>query len=128
MLDAVQYAMSNNIPVIVYNTGLVYAKQLGLTRVMLENYETGKFVGEELLKRGYSKPLILQISNIQDISFSSRYDGVSETLGFKPELMAISDSNDTQKAIAQLENYLQGHDTFDSVISLGGSVRFKTAY
>ena len=120
--------MSNNIPVIVYNTGLAYAEELGLTRVMLKNYETGKFVGEELLKRGYSRPLILQISNIQDISFSSRYDGVSETLGFKPELMTISDSNDTQKAITQLRNYLQDHDIFDSVISLGGSVRFKLEY
>ncbi|CEP15224.1 hypothetical protein [Parasitella parasitica] len=96
VLDAVRYAMSHNIPVIVYNAGLVYAEQLGLTRIMLHNYETGQFVGQELVKR--------------------------DAVGSEPELMAISDFNDTQKAITQLTTYLEEHDTFDSVISLGGSL------
>ncbi|KAI8636414.1 periplasmic binding protein-like I [Parasitella parasitica] len=123
VLAAVRYAMSHNIPVIVYNAGLEYAKQLGLTRVMLHNYESGQLVGQELLKRGYSRPLVLQMANIPDISFTSRYDGVSEAIGMEPELIAISNINDTQKSITQLAAYLEGHDTFDSVVSLGGSVR-----
>lgn len=123
VLEAVEYAISHGIPVIVYNAGLAYAERLGLTRVMIDNFETGKYIANELKNRGYNRPLVLQITNIQDTSFSSRYHGVSETLGFEPELMAISDSNDTQKAIAQLTNYVEQHTSFDSIISLGGYVR-----
>lgn len=123
VLEAVKYAVSQHIPVIAYNAGHAYAEKLGLTRVMIENFETGKYIAKELMNRGYNRPLVLQITTIKDTSFSSRYQGASETLGFEPELMAISDSNDTQKAIAQLTSYLEQYTSFDSVISLGGYVR-----
>jgi DNA-binding LacI/PurR family transcriptional regulator len=114
--------MSKNIPVIVFNAGLEYAEQLGLTRVLMKNRETGSYVGNELLRRGFKYPLIIQTSHFKDTSFNNRYQGITDALGYRPSLFNIEDYNNTARSIAQVRDLYLNSTQYDSIVSLGGVV------
>ncbi|KAI8968049.1 hypothetical protein BDF20DRAFT_205332 [Mycotypha africana] len=121
VLEAVKYAISKNIPVLVYSAGLEYAEQLGLTRILLRNRDSGYEIARELLRRGYTNPLVIQISTIDDVTFGSRLLGIGDVFGKQPDLLVISDENDTIQSINTLTDHLIKNTQYDSVISLGGS-------
>ncbi|KAI9470490.1 MAG: periplasmic binding protein domain-containing protein [Benjaminiella poitrasii] len=122
IVEAIEYAMSKNIPVLVFNAGRIHAQKLGLTRVLQNNQQTGQFIARELHRRGYGRPLVVQISSFDDTTFDGRYIGISQVLGFTPQLLAATDYNNTKQSVAQVTAHLKENQDFDSIISLGGSV------
>jgi DNA-binding LacI/PurR family transcriptional regulator len=118
----VKYALSRHIPVIVFNTGLKYARQLGLTGVVLQNQQSGEFIGKELLKRGYSKPLVLRVAAFDSTTFDARFNGLTTALGYTPDLVTIQGQNNTEESITLVKSQLANSSKYDSIMSLSGSV------
>lgn len=67
VFEATQYALEHDIPVLVFNTGLDYAKRLGLTRVLQDDQEAATMLGQELRQRGYERPLVIQLGDHQQL-------------------------------------------------------------
>jgi DNA-binding LacI/PurR family transcriptional regulator len=122
-MQPIQYAMSKNISVLVINSGMQYARELGLTRIMQNNYEGGKYVGDELVQRGYSKPVILHISTVSETTFDTRVRNISDAIGSRPDTLAITDFINTEQSTQDIITQLTASNaTYDSIISLGGDV------
>lgn len=110
-------------PVIVFNSGLEFAAEIGLNRVLQNDTEAGMILGQELRLRNYSNPLAVQLtSSIDNVVYNLRMNGISDALGVEGiQRLALWNYNNTNQAIEQVESaLLEGN--YDSVISLGGTV------
>ncbi|KAI8335894.1 hypothetical protein BC941DRAFT_429688 [Chlamydoabsidia padenii] len=118
--EAVKYAKSKGVPVVVYDTGEHYSYQLGLTRVLQSDWDVGVMVAQQLIKDGYNKPLaISHIENLVNETYA-RLDAITKTLhpnGSQVTLLRPTDSSSTTLKRVQ-EYFLSGQ--FDSLVSLGG--------
>lgn len=125
--QAVQYAMSKNVPVIVFNSGLRYAQQLGLTRVMQDDYEAGRMLALELYNRHYSQPLCVHVSTQNDLDLpviNYRIEGITSVFNSTPTLMRAYKNDNRDEAIQKIRQALQSNQ-YDSIIAMGGAVSNK---
>lgn len=112
-------------PVVVYNVGQEEAENLNLTRIILNNQEAGKFLGKELLNRGYTKPILVRFDNVDETTTDIRYAGICEALGSEPDFFTVFNYNDTHAAAEKLKTELTDTAKYDSIISMGGAVSFS---
>ncbi|KAI7874924.1 hypothetical protein K492DRAFT_211261 [Lichtheimia hyalospora FSU 10163] len=120
---AVQHAMSKNVPVIVFNSGLEYAQKLGLTRVMQDDFEAGHMLMSALYERNYSRPLCLHVSSQHDLDkpiIDLRIQGITSIIGTTPNLTTVQSNDNPDAAIKTIRESLQNNE-FDSIIALGGT-------
>lgn len=125
--QAVEHAMSKNVPVIVFNSGLQYAQQLGLTRVMQDDVEAGNMLARALHNRNYSRPLCIHISSQNDLDqpvIDNRVQGITSVFGATPTMMTVYKNDNQQQAINTIRQSLKSNE-FDSVIAMGGTVSEK---
>lgn len=124
MYDAVKYALNKAVPVIVFNAGLDYATSLGLTRVLQNDIEAGIELGQELSKRNYSRPLVVQIASFDQRASDRRIIGLQKSLGAVPDILKISERRNNTVTPEQhvRETFLSKQQQYDSVISIGGAV------
>ncbi|KAG0191348.1 hypothetical protein DFQ28_000361 [Apophysomyces sp. BC1034] len=122
LLGAIHYALQKNVPIIVFNTGLEYAQQLGLTRVLQDDEEAGLILGQELKRRGYSRPLAVQFPGLDDSSCRQRLMGIRRVIQNDPFVLSLSDYGTFAQPVAEIRNYFIANSSFDSLISLGGSI------
>ncbi|KAI8146513.1 hypothetical protein BJV82DRAFT_710612 [Fennellomyces sp. T-0311] len=122
IFEATQYALDSNIPVLVFNTGLQYAQRLGLTRILQDDHEAATMLGQELRKRGYSKPLVIQLSGLDNQTFENRFAGLRDAIDGEPALLPLHDYNNTAQPLVKVRDTFLSNGTFDSVVSLGGSI------
>ncbi|KAL9558812.1 hypothetical protein MBANPS3_000712 [Mucor bainieri] len=125
VFKAIQYAISKHVPVIVFNAGLDYALQLGLTRVLQDDVEAGNLLGEELYNAKFSRPLAVQLSSLDSGTSERRRLGIQQAIGRAPALLEIyQDANITAVSTpAQFvrDAFLSNPGAYDSIVSLGGS-------
>lgn len=109
-----------------FNAGLDYALQLGLTRVLQDDVEAGNLLGEQLYNAHFSKPLAVQLSSLDNGTSERRRWGIQQAIGHAPALLNIyQDSNVTAASTpAQFvrDAFLSNPGAYDSIVSLGGSV------
>lgn len=109
-----------------FNSGLDYAKKLGLTRVLQDDIEAGIMLGQELYNANFSKPLTVQLSSLDDDTSKRRRLGIQQAIGHEPELLKISEVSNVSatNTPAQFvrDAFLSNPGAYDSIISLGGSV------
>lgn len=124
MLGAIQYALDKQVPVIVFNSGLEYAKTLGLTRVLQDDMEAGMMIGENLSHGNFTRPLAVQIASFDERVSEHRRLGIQNALGNKPELLDLVESTNGSTTLDKVvqDLFLQSPGKFDSIVSLGGSV------
>lgn len=122
VFEAAKYALEKNIPVMVFNTGLNYARELGLSRVLQEDDEAVSLLAHELKDRGYSKPLVLQLADLDDRAFEARFASLRSVFGEAPVLLPLIDYNNTAQPMVRVRDTFLSNKTFDCIISLGGSV------
>lgn len=123
--EAIQYALSKKVPLIVFNSGLQYAQQLGLARVLQDDQEAGLMLGEKIYANGkFTKLLVVQLANMEEGISYLRMKGITSAIGREAAgVLKIADNtvNSTfNPAHLVSETFLKG--AYDSVISLGGSV------
>lgn len=121
---SIQYAISKNVPVIVFNSGLEYAKTLGLTRVMQDDFEAGLLIGQHILKGNFTKPLAVQFSSMEKESSTQRLNGFQQAMSRKEmDVLKITDNvTNSTFTPAQLIADTFRNGKYDSIVSLGGSV------
>lgn len=122
VFEATQYALEHDIPVLVFNTGLDYAKRLGLTRVLQDDQEAATMLGQELRQRGYERPLVIQLGDLDNTTFYHRFDSLQNVLDHQAVLLPLHDYNNTAQPLIQVRDTFLSNGTFDSIVSLGGSV------
>ncbi|KAI7854345.1 hypothetical protein BDC45DRAFT_509239 [Circinella umbellata] len=122
IFEAAQYALSNNIPLLVFNTGLQYAQRLGLTRILQDDYEAATMLGQELRSRGFSRPLVIQLAGIDIQTFENRFAGLRDAIDTEPGLLPLHDYNNTAQPLMKVRDTFLSNDSFDSIVSLGGSI------
>ncbi|KAI8644223.1 hypothetical protein BD408DRAFT_401184 [Parasitella parasitica] len=126
VFQAVEYAVAKNIPVIVFNTGLDYARQLGLTRVLQDDVEAGNMLGEELYNANFSKPLAVQLSSLDDYTSKRRRLGIEQAIGYSPTVLKIYEASNMSAVNRPVQlvrdAFLSNAGAYDSIISLGGSL------
>lgn len=121
--EGAQYALDHNIPVLVFNTGLDYARKLGLTRILQDDHEAGTMLGRELRSRGYSKPLVIQLTALDNKAFATRLESFTNAVQSRPTLLELQEYNNTAQPMIKVRDTFLTNGTFDSIVSLGGSVR-----
>lgn len=122
--QAVEHAMSKNVPVIVFNSGLQYAQQLGLTRVMQDDVEAGHMLARALYNRNYTRPLCVHISSQNDLDqpvIDNRVQGITSVFGSTPTMMTVYKNDNQQQALNTIRQSLMSNE-FDSIIAMGGTV------
>ncbi|KAF7727728.1 hypothetical protein EC973_007187 [Apophysomyces ossiformis] len=122
LLDAIHYALAKNVPIIVFNTGLDYAKALGLTRVLQDDEEAGLMLGQELRRRGYTRPLAVQFPGLDNASCQLRLSGIRRVIQNEPSVLSLSDYGTFAQPVAEIRDYFLANSSFDSLVSLGGSI------
>ncbi|KAI8391178.1 uncharacterized protein BYT42DRAFT_602084 [Radiomyces spectabilis] len=122
VFEAVEYALRKNVPVIVFNTGLEYAQRLGLTRVLQDDAEAGQKLASELVRRGYNRPLVIRLATLDQKTFESRMNGIRAVMRSEPDVLSLPLFNNTLQPIMQIKQAVSSNNTYDSVVSLGGSV------
>lgn len=127
VFEGAQYALDHNIPVLVFNTGLDYARRLGLTRVLQDDHEAGTMLGRELRSRGYTRPLVIQLTGLDNKAFIDRLESFSNAMQAKPVLLELREYNNTAQPLVKVRDTFLTNGTFDSVVSLGGSVNMNYA-
>ncbi|KAI9499446.1 hypothetical protein BDB00DRAFT_866325 [Zychaea mexicana] len=109
----------SNIPIIVFNTGLEYAKRLGLTRVLQSDEKSADMMAQELQKRNYSNPLAVQIigsGHLDDTAFDARLNWISHALGRTVDVLPVYNIDDAVREVR--DAFIAG--PYDSIVSLGG--------
>ncbi|ORY98558.1 hypothetical protein BCR43DRAFT_543258 [Syncephalastrum racemosum] len=122
VFEAAKYALEKNIPVMVFNTGLNYAKELGLSRVLQEDDEAVTLLAHQLKARGYYKPLVLQLADLDDRAFEARYNSLRGVFGEAPVLLPLIDYNNTAQPMVRVRDTFLANKTYDCIVSLGGSI------
>jgi DNA-binding LacI/PurR family transcriptional regulator len=126
---SIKKAVQANIPVIVFNSGLKYAESLGLTRILQNDEHAGSIMGEELKKRNCSKPLLVKMSSLEKATSEERILGLSHILGDPLSFIEIKETDNLASQINAVKNaVLASKESFDSIISLGGSVTIRFKY
>lgn len=130
MLGAIQYALDKKVPVIVFNSGLEYAKTLGLTRVLQDDMEAGLMIGENLAHGNFTRPLAVQLDSFDKRASEYRRLGIQNAIGRKPVLLDLVESGNPSTTLDRLvrDVFLQSPGAFDSIVSLGGSVSILIFY
>ncbi|EPB87482.1 RGC/RGC protein kinase [Mucor circinelloides 1006PhL] len=125
VFEAIQYAVSKNVPVIVFNSGLDYARKLGLTRVLQDDVEAGNLLGKELYNAKFSRPLAVQLSSLDDGTSERRRLGIQQAIGQAPGLLKIFEASNVTAVSTPAQfvrdAFLSNPVAYDSIISLGGS-------
>ncbi|KAI9245683.1 hypothetical protein BDA99DRAFT_543582 [Phascolomyces articulosus] len=122
IFEATQYALDNNIPVLVFNTGLQYAKRLGLTRILQDDHEAATMLGRELQRRGFSKPLVIHLEGLDNQTFENRFAGLRDAIDNEPTLLNLHDYNNTAQPLIKVRDTFLSNGSYDSIVSLGGSI------
>lgn len=121
--------MSKNVPVIVFNSGLDYARKLGLTRVLQDDVEAGNLLGKELYNAKFSRPLAVQLSSLDDGTSERRRLGIQQAIGQAPGLLKIFEASNVTAVSTPAQfvrdAFLSNPVAYDSIISLGGSVSME---
>ncbi|CAO3621699.1 unnamed protein product [Cunninghamella blakesleeana] len=120
VFDAAKYALSQNIPMIVFNTGKEYATQLGLTRVLMDDKKGGELLGQQLYDKGFRSPLIFQTSHPEDVASKERLLGIQNTMKTITTPIFIKLNNYTIDPATEIKQLFQ-KENHDSIISLSGS-------
>lgn len=109
-----------------FNSGLDYARKLGLTRVLQDDIEAGNMLGEELYKANFSKPLTVQLSSLDDDTSERRRLGIQQAIGHDPALLKVFEASNVSAMNTPVQfvrdAFLSNPGAYDSIISLGGSV------
>ena len=124
VFETIKEAVEDGMHVIVFNTGLEYAKQLGLTRVLQPDNKSSEMLAQELKRRNYSRPLAVQITSsnspLDDNTFNARADGLSTLLNHTIDVISVKEADPSTVVSKAL---LKGN--YDSVVSLGGMVSWS---
>lgn len=124
VFEAIQYAHSKHVPVIVFNSGLDYAKNLGLARVMQDDFEAGLLLGQQIQLQNFSRPLAVHLSNMGKNTVNLRINGIQKAiLGNEIGVLNLTETltNSTFTPTRLItDKFKNGY--YDSIISLGGSV------
>lgn len=79
-------------------------------------------LGRELRDRGYQRPLVIQLGDLDNATFYHRFDSLQTVLDHQAVLLPLHDYNNTAQPLIQVRDTFLSNGTFDSVVSLGGSV------
>ncbi|KAG2235247.1 hypothetical protein INT48_004714 [Thamnidium elegans] len=124
VFEAIQYANSKRVPIIVFNSGLEYAKSLGLARVMQDDVEAGLLIGQSIENVNFSRPLVVHLSNMDHKTINLRINGIQKAmLGKKLGVLNITETltNSTFTPVQLISDTFK-NGLYDSIISLGGSM------
>ncbi|ORZ06727.1 periplasmic binding protein-like I [Absidia repens] len=84
VLEAVKYAKSKGIPVVVYNTGELYSYALGLTRVLQSDLKVGIMVAQQLQKHGFNRTLAISHKKNIEGETNARLEAIAKFLNNDP--------------------------------------------